>query len=414
MVGDFNLSSVEWPATQVNNSVSRLEKMFVESFSELGLEQLVNSPTHNKGKILDLLLTNSSILVKDIKVLENTMICKSDHYPITFSVVCKANRLKPPKRQIYNFKRANWDQLNRDIGSIDWHETIDGMEPELAWKRFKDLLFVLINRSIPRINLNGNFTLPWFDSECFEAYRSKERAHTKFKSTPCLHNELKRDSTRKNFKKICSTKMRENLYNSDDPALITKKFWSHIKADSKSHRIPECVHRQGRYRSTSKEKCDLFNDYFFDQFSEESTYGIPIDWSNDEAFDIEFCPSKIESLLKNINSNKACGPDDIHGKILKNCSHSLSTPLSLLFSLSYNTGSIPKDWKIANIVPVHKKGPKDDVENYRPISLTSLVMKTFERIIKEELLFRVMPLLDQRQHGFLNDKSCTTNNGKFL
>ena len=125
------------------------------------------------------------------------------------------------------------------------------MEPELAWKRFKDLLFVLINRSIPRINLNGNFTLPWFDSECFEAYRSKERAHTKFKSTPCLHNELKRDSTRKNFKKICSTKMRENLYNSDDPALITKKFWSHIKADSKSHRIPECIHRQGRYRSTS-------------------------------------------------------------------------------------------------------------------------------------------------------------------
>ena len=207
--------------------------------------------------------------------------------------------------------------------------------------------------------------------------------------------------------------MRENLYNSDDPALITKKFWSHIKADSKSHRIPECVHRQGRYRSTSKEKCDLFNDYFFDQFSEESTYGIPIDWSNDEAFDIEFCPSKIESLLKNINSNKACGPDDIHGKILKNCSHSLSTPLSLLFSLSYNTGSIPKDWKIANIVPVHKKGPKDDVENYRPISLTSLVMKTFERIIKEELLFRVMPLLDQRQHGFLNDKSCTTNMASF-
>ena len=118
-------------------------------------------------------------------------------------------------------------------------------------------------------------------------------------------------------------------------------------------------------------------------------------------------------MLKNINSNKAYGPDDIHGKILKNCSRSLSTPLSLLFSLSYNTGSIPKDWKIANIVPVHKKGPKDDVENYRPISLTSLVMKTFERIIKEELLFRVMPLLDQRQHGFLNDKSCTTNMASF-
>jgi hypothetical protein len=59
---------------------------------------------------------------------------------------------------------------------------------------------------------------------------------------------------------------------------------------------------------------------------------------------------------------------------------------------------------VANVVPVHKKGSKDDVENYRPISLTSLVMKSFERIIKEELLIRIMPLLDHRQHGFPNAK----------
>jgi hypothetical protein len=73
---------------------------------------------------------------------------------------------------------------------------------------------------------------------------------------------------------------------------LQKKVWSHVKANSKNHRIPECMHRKDRYRSIPKEKCDLFNDYFFDQFSEVSNYGIPIDWSNDEAFDIEFSPSK--------------------------------------------------------------------------------------------------------------------------
>ena len=126
----------------------------------------------------------------------------------------------------------------------------------------------------------------------------------------------------------------------------------------------------GRYRVEPSQKAELFNSFFFDQFSGASNYGIPINWSNDEAFDIEFCPTRIQSLLSNINSNKACGPDEIHGKILKFCSSSLSHPLSLIFKISYNTGCIPRDWKVANVVPIHKKGSKDDVENYCPISFT--------------------------------------------
>ena len=79
----------------------------------------------------------------------------------------------------------------------------------------------------------------------------------------------------------------------------------------------------------------------------------------------------------------------------------------MLFKLSYNTGYIPSDWKLAH-VPIHKKGSKSNVENYRPISLTSLVMKTFEKVIRDELMLRCQNLLDSRQHGFLPEKSCYT------
>ena len=96
-------------------------------------------------------------------------------------------------------------------------------------------------------------------------------------------------------------------------------------------------------------------------------------------------------------------------KILKNCSESLAYPLSLIFKISYNTGSLPKEWKLANVVPIHKKGSKDDIKNYRPVSLTCLVMKLFEKNLKEELLLRTSHLLDSRQHGFLSLKSCSTN-----
>ena len=82
---------------------------------------------------------------------------------------------------------------------------------------------------------------------------------------------------------------------------------------------------------------------------------------------MEFNWNRVRKLFSSVNSYKASGPDGIHGKILKNCSESLAYPLSLIFKISYNTGSLPKEWKLANVVPIHKKGSKDDIKNYRPI-----------------------------------------------
>ena len=120
--------------------------------------------------------------------------------------------------------------------------------------------------------------------------------------------------------------------------------------------------------------------------------------------------------LSNINSNKASGPDGIHGKNFKNCSESLAYPFSLLLKVSYNTGRLPKEWKLANVVfQFTKKGPRMILKTtYRPISLTCLVMKLFERILKEELLLRTSHLIDSRQHGILNLKSCSTNMISFI
>ena len=61
------------------------------------------------------------------------------------------------------------------------------------------------------------------------------------------------------------------------------------------------------------------------------------------------------------------------------------------------------------MVPVHKKGSKSDVENYRPISLTCLLSKIFERLVKNKLIALTGQFLDPRQHGFLSRKSCAGN-----
>ena len=102
-------------------------------------------------------------------------------------------------------------------------------------------------------------------------------------------------------------------------------------------------------------------------------------------------------FLKTLNPNKCPGPDGIHGKVLKNCAYSLAYPLSQLYNTSFKTGLIPDEWKLANVVPVHKKDAKNNVENYRPISLTCLVMKVFEKCIR----FIVM----EKCEGLINKKT---------
>ena len=66
--------------------------------------------------------------------------------------------------------------------------------------------------------------MPWFDSDCYEAYRDKQRAHKKSKQDKTVKNELFFKSKRRFFKNLCNKKMRENLYNEEDPELITKNF----------------------------------------------------------------------------------------------------------------------------------------------------------------------------------------------
>ena len=92
-------------------------------------------------------------------------------------------------------------------------------------------------------------------------------------------------------------------------------------------------------------------------------------------------------LLCELKQNKSPGPDQIHTTILKNCSVSLVPSLCKLFNMSFSLGIVPDQWKQADVIPpLHKKGPKDDRKNYRPISLTSILCKVCEKIVRENLI----------------------------
>ena len=407
--GDFNLSGVSWPSGVTTKS---LESKFLETFSDIGLAQLIEEPTHNQGRTLDLLLTNVPKMVSSVKVLGAGEVCSSDHHGIAFDLNINVKKKIPCKREIYNFKKADWDGLISDLKHVDWDSHLMSCVSDTAWRRFKAILLSLCDKHIPKIKIKSEYQPPWFDCETYEVCREKEVWRTKYKASGNPDHYKRYKECRAKFKFLSEEKMRNNFDDNDDPALISKKFWSHVKSTSNTSRIPETVSYGKKYCTSLGDQAELFNQFFADQFTSPSNYDISIDYQGDT--DLSVSQNSVFFLLKTMNANKALGPDGIHGKILKNCATSLAYPLSLIFNTSLKTGAIPVEWKIANVVPVFKKGSKASVENYRPISLTCLTSKIFEKVVKKELLARCHHLINEKQHGFLNGKSCTTQMVPFV
>ena len=89
---------------------------------------------------------------------------------------------------------------------------------------------------------------------------------------------------------------------------------------------------------------------------------------------IFFTESDVFKVLSSLDGSKACGPP----AVLKQCAKELTPSLVTLFNLSMEQSKVPTSWKLANAIHVHKKGDRDPVSSYRPVSLLIIVSKVME------------------------------------
>jgi hypothetical protein len=139
-----------------------------------------------------------------------------------------------------------------------------------------------------------------------------------------------------------------------------------------------------------------------------------------ETFKIEtlstFSAINVERYLTALDSSKSAGPDRVEACVLIKCAKSLSKPISEIFIKSYRDRDLPDSWKTANVSPIHKGGSKVEMSNYRLVSLTSIVGKVMERMLRDEILNYLLlnKLINEKQHEFMPGKSCTTNLLEFI
>ena len=152
-------------------------------------------------------------------------------------------------------------------------------------------------------------------------------------------------------------------------------------------------------------KATILNEFFTSVFTKENTSEMPLFNSRCEGVSIdnfEITAEMVEKYLKRLNTSKSQGPDNLHPKLLLETLHEIKEPLTEIFKNSLQEGTVPNDWKLANIVPLHKKGCKSSPENYRPISLTSVVSKIMEKLVRDKIMEHMEEnnLFTKHQHGF--------------
>ena len=220
------------------------------------------------------------------------------------------------------------------------------------------------------------------------------------------------------------TEIIQNLNDKEQKAVSTikhnpKYFFSYAKRFQKTKStIPVLRDLSGTLTADPRQKAELLQDQYQKVFSDPSkadvqeclkSEGLPQGLGK-SFLDFEFSKDDIVSALKELDPYSACPEDDVPAKVLTCCKDELAVPLFILWSESFKTGVIPSELKSQFVTPVYKKDDRTDPANYRPVSLTSHLIKTFERVLRDKLVnyLEEMNLISHRQHGFRKRRSCLT------
>ena len=339
----------------------------------------------------------------------------SDHEAV-FTCSSLAVDIPPScKRKSYSWAKANWSQINEMAksfcNSFITDYTVD-TDINVLWSIFRDFCMLCLTY-IPSKITGKNHDHPWISPFIKQLTRRKQRAYNRARLS---HSTLDW-SLYYSIKKECQRECRKafNCYVSglvDTNGNVSKKLWSFIKDKRTDHCGVASLEVNGTMYNKCEDKASVLNEYFTSVFTKEDISNIPTldDYSFPDISPISITNAGVLALLSNLKIHKASGPDKIPASLLKNLATSLAPALTMIFKASLSQSSLPPEWKIANIVPIFKKGNRNNPGNYRPVSLTCICSKLLEHIVYSHIFSHLSKynILTEEQHGFRQFRSCET------
>ena len=409
LVGDFNFKDIDWKNNLFLNYSINYE-LFSDILSDNFLNQMVLQQTRGDN-ILDLILTNHSDMVSDVEVGEPI----SDHNIVTFKTNINPYQRKSSKREFYNFEKGDWSGLNELFRHVPWECVFVSNDINEVWNAWVDLVNAAVDQCVPKKSKKKNRLAPWISNDIIRLARKKKRFYKKAKASDNADLWSKYKKVNNMIKKKCNTARWEYLKDLGSNMHDNKEcklFWNYVNPKRKgSNDLTVIKMDNGSTLTDEREISECMNEFFASVFTRENLENIPSfeQIITDDSLSFLQCSvDEVTKLLKELKPRKSPGPDGIHPLILKNCADTLAISICKIYNMSFSLGKIPDCWKQADIIPLHKKGAKNNCKNYRPVSLTSILCKVCEKIARQHLeeFWITKDIFISNQFGFMKGKSC--------
>ena len=408
LIGDFNLN--ENKKHDVNYSHAGLYEMLDEKLSHLNVVQLVNFDTWSRS----VGTSHQSSLLDHIYVIRPDLVQNITHKTPCFGdhelVMATLNGRKIHQKTTL---QRDWRGYSKEL-LLDKLRRVNWVNEETTvqeiWNDFEVKLIGIVDEIIPIVEFEGRKVKMKQCPVIRRKLNMRNRLLKVLKKRPSL--DLKKRvknlnvEIRNHFYSIKRSNVRRNIIPGN-----CKSLWDAVKT-AKSGGLDSLPEKMtiGNVVVSGDERCNHFADYFESKVKSitDDTVVDPGVFNGDrklEADDFMFMTrSDVEKCIKCIKLKNSEGYDRIPQRVIVDGMEQLIDPLSNMFLCVYNESAIPEQWKFSKIVPVHKKGSKSEIENYRPVANLCSVSKVFERLVLNRInqleLAGSCDLTGNGQHGF--------------
>lgn len=415
MLGDLNADFTSTNGTHL-----------LEICDKYNMKYHVKSPTRitaSSQTCLDQILSNVPNFITDITV--DAPVSTNDHCTVGATMKFRIHNESAYYRNIWLYNKGDYVGLKSHLTNLDWNTCFSNDDVDKACTAWTEMFLNAARTFIPMKSvLVRPKDSPWYNNELRKLKRKVLKLYKKakmnrntywnqYKEASLLYHD-KLNEAEKQYKQ----QLNDSLANSKGE----KSWWKTVKnilGNGNNDSYPPILDPStGEHEVDSKRKASLFNKYFLShsQLDDSKTTLPPFRKLNDDSINTIVASEKeVLDLINVIDTSKSTGPDGISPRLLKAAGSSIVPSLTRLFNLCLLHKKIPDLWKKANVIPIHKKDDKDNVQNYRPVSILPVTSKIFEKILFKNIynFLHSQKIISDHQSGFKPGDS-TVNQLAFL